>query len=82
VLTTQGYEPRLDDDVLLLANCPFDALAERHTELVCGVNQCFVQGVADGLESRARRLPRARAGPVLREGAPGVATEGQPRALA
>ena len=52
VLTTQGYEPRLDDEVLLLANCPFDALAQRHTELVCGVNQCFVRGVADGLGSQ------------------------------
>ncbi len=49
LLATQGYEPRLDDEVLLLANCPFDALAQKHTELVCGVNQCFVQGVADGL---------------------------------
>ncbi len=49
VLATQGYEPRLDDETLLLANCPFDALAQQHTALVCGVNQCFVQGVADGL---------------------------------
>jgi predicted ArsR family transcriptional regulator len=49
VLATQGYEPRLDDGVLLLANCPFDALARQHTDLVCGVNQRFVQGVADGL---------------------------------
>lgn len=49
VLATQGYEPRLDDEVLLLANCPFDSLAQQHTALVCGVNQCFVQGVADGL---------------------------------
>src|SRR5689334_16335636 len=30
VLATQGYEPRLDDGVLLLANCPFDALARQH----------------------------------------------------
>jgi predicted ArsR family transcriptional regulator len=49
VLATQGYEPRLDDETLLLANCPFDALAQQHTALVCGVNQSFVQGVADGL---------------------------------
>jgi predicted ArsR family transcriptional regulator len=34
---------------VVLANCPFDALAKEHTELVCGLNQSFVQGVADGL---------------------------------
>jgi predicted ArsR family transcriptional regulator len=49
VLASQGYEPREEDDVLVLANCPFDSLAEKHTDLVCGLNQHFVQGVADGL---------------------------------
>lgn len=49
VLSTQGYEPRLADDAIVLANCPFDSLAQRHTELVCGLNRSFVQGVADGL---------------------------------
>ncbi len=49
VLSSKGYEPRLDEDVILLANCPFESLAARHTELVCGLNQSFVQGVADGL---------------------------------
>lgn len=49
VLSTQGYEPRVDEDVIVLANCPFDSLAQLHTELVCGLNRSFVQGVADGL---------------------------------
>jgi predicted ArsR family transcriptional regulator len=49
VLSTHGYEPRVADDVIVLANCPFDSLAQRHTELVCGLNRSFVQGVADGL---------------------------------
>ncbi len=49
VLSTQGYEPRVDDDAIVLANCPFDSLAQRHTELVCGLNRSFVQGIADGL---------------------------------
>lgn len=49
VLAGQGYDPRLEDDALLLANCPFDSLAQKHTELVCGLNRSFVQGVADGL---------------------------------
>ena len=37
-LTTHGYEPRIKDAAILLANCPFDALAREHTELVCGMN--------------------------------------------
>ena len=49
VLTNQGYEPRTEDDVLVLANCPFDSLAQEHTDLVCGLNRSFVQAVADGL---------------------------------
>ncbi|MFC7505971.1 helix-turn-helix transcriptional regulator [Nocardioides sp. CPCC 206347] len=49
VLATQGYEPTLEPAAVVLANCPFDALAQKHTEVVCGLNQSFVQGVADGL---------------------------------
>lgn len=51
VLAQQGYEPRSEDDVLVLANCPFDSLAQDHTDLVCGLNRRYVQGVADGLGS-------------------------------
>lgn len=49
VLAEQGFEPRVEGDTVLLSNCPFDTLAKTHTELVCGLNQAFVQGVADGL---------------------------------
>ncbi len=49
VLAGQGYEPRLEGHDVVLANCPFDTLARRHTDLVCGLNRSFVQGVADGL---------------------------------
>jgi predicted ArsR family transcriptional regulator len=49
VLAEQGYEPVPRDGDLLLANCPFDALAREHTELVCGLNESFVGGVVDGL---------------------------------
>jgi predicted ArsR family transcriptional regulator len=48
-LAGQGFEPRTEDDTLVLANCPFDSLAQKHTELVCGLNLSYVQGVADGL---------------------------------
>jgi len=49
VLAAQGYEPRLEHGAVVLANCPFDSLARKHTSLVCGLNESFVQGVADGL---------------------------------
>ncbi len=48
-LAGYGYEPRADPGRLVLANCPFDALAREHTRLVCGLNRAFVSGVADGL---------------------------------
>ncbi len=49
VLVGLGYEARVEDDTVVLANCPFDALARKHTDLVCGLNKSFVQGLADGL---------------------------------
>jgi predicted ArsR family transcriptional regulator len=49
VLTDVGFEPRVEEGTVLLANCPFDALARSHTALVCGMNRAFVQGVADGV---------------------------------
>ncbi|WP_408898510.1 helix-turn-helix transcriptional regulator [Nocardioides sp. R1-1] len=49
VLAGQGYEPSVSPDAVALENCPFDALAQKHTALVCGLNRSFVQGVADGL---------------------------------
>src|SRR5690349_19868408 len=47
-LARHGFEPRRDGDDLLLVNCPFDALAREHTELVCGLNEAFVAGLLDG----------------------------------
>lgn len=47
VLTTHGYEPRQEGAVITLANCPFDALAREHTELVCGMNLALVGAVSD-----------------------------------
>lgn len=49
VLASQGYEPQVEADVVVLSNCPFDTLAKKHTDLVCGLNRDFVQGVAEGL---------------------------------
>jgi len=48
-LQPHGYEPRIEDERMVLENCPFDKVARDHTELVCGLNVEFVGGVADGL---------------------------------
>ncbi|MGZ4590642.1 MAG: helix-turn-helix transcriptional regulator [Actinomycetes bacterium] len=56
-LAEYGYEPRRTDDTVVMANCPFHALAEQHTELVCGMNLALVDAVVtrlgdDGLAAR------------------------------
>jgi predicted ArsR family transcriptional regulator len=37
-LAENGYEPQRSGGTIVLRNCPFDALAREHTELVCGMN--------------------------------------------
>jgi predicted ArsR family transcriptional regulator len=59
-LAAQGYEPRVQDGVLVLANCPFHALARDHTALVCGMNLHLITAMLDELghtEVRARLDP-------------------------
>jgi predicted ArsR family transcriptional regulator len=48
-LAGQGYEPRVQDGVLMLANCPFHALARDHTALVCGMNLHLITAMLDEL---------------------------------
>jgi predicted ArsR family transcriptional regulator len=49
-LTRQGYEPcRGRDGIIRLRNCPFHQLAERHREVVCGMNLTLVEGLVEGL---------------------------------
>ena len=55
VLTAHAYEPRVVDGTICLANCPFDRLAEEHTELVCGMNLSLLTGVVEGLGVTAVR---------------------------
>jgi predicted ArsR family transcriptional regulator len=50
VLTECGYEPRTDEIGVTLANCPFHALAQEYTELVCGMNLDLMHGFVEGLE--------------------------------
>ena len=50
VLERHGYEPKADKrGEIALANCPFHRLAERHRELVCGMNLDFLSGLLEGL---------------------------------
>ncbi|WP_028047095.1 metalloregulator ArsR/SmtB family transcription factor [Cellulomonas sp. URHE0023] len=61
VLAAQGYEPRRDGNEVHLHNCPFHALAQAQTALICRANLCLVGAVADevgGDRMRARLEPR------------------------
>jgi predicted ArsR family transcriptional regulator len=49
VLAGHGYEPRLEDAAVVLANCPFHALAREHTALVCGMNLHLIAALLDEL---------------------------------
>lgn len=56
VLGERAYEPVMTDDgLLVLRNCPFDALARRHRSLICGMNLSIMDGVLDGLRARGIR---------------------------
>lgn len=49
VLAAHGYEPRVEPARVVLANCPFHALAERHTQLVCRMNLGLINAVSEQL---------------------------------
>ncbi len=51
-LTECGYEPRDDGSGVVLVNCPFHALAQDYTELVCGMNLELIRGLVDGLGAK------------------------------
>ena len=55
VLGDLGYEPEETGGSVRLRNCPFHALAQGHTELVCAMNQAFLKGVLAGLWSTQLR---------------------------
>lgn len=49
VLDAHGYEPRVQGDRMVLANCPFHALAREHTALVCSMNLHLITALLDEL---------------------------------
>jgi predicted ArsR family transcriptional regulator len=52
-LTENGYEPHHTGGSVVLRNCPFDALAREHTELVCGMNLAIMVAVTEDLQEIA-----------------------------
>ncbi|MEV0283615.1 MULTISPECIES: helix-turn-helix domain-containing protein [unclassified Kribbella] len=60
ILEEHGFEPRVQVDEIVLGNCPFHALAQQHTTLVCAMNLCLIEGLLTGLhatELQARLEP-------------------------
>jgi predicted ArsR family transcriptional regulator len=53
VLDQEGYGTRPDPAGLILANCPFHALAAEHTTVICSMNLAIVEG----LLARLGQLP-------------------------
>jgi predicted ArsR family transcriptional regulator len=48
-LEAHGFEPRTQGTQVLLGNCPFHTLAQKHTQLVCGMNLNLLDGLLAGL---------------------------------
>lgn len=48
-LADNGYQPREEGRSIVLANCPFHSLVERHPELVCRMNLNLLGGMVEGL---------------------------------
>ncbi len=62
VLAERGFEPRREEGEVVLANCPFHALAEAHPDVVCPMNLELHRGLlagmgGRGLEARLQREP-------------------------
>jgi predicted ArsR family transcriptional regulator len=62
VLRDYGFEPLNADAEIRLRNCPFEAIAQDHTALVCGMNLALAEGLlnglgADGVDVRLDPLP-------------------------
>jgi len=58
-----GYAPESDaQGTVVMHNCPFHALARRHSELVCAVNLALVEGLLEGAGDTRTAYPVPRDG--------------------
>jgi len=48
-LADVGFEPETTPTGIDLSNCPFHAVAQQQTELVCGINLAYVQGLIEAM---------------------------------
>jgi predicted ArsR family transcriptional regulator len=48
-LEEHGFEPLVDGVAATLANCPFHALVQEHTDLVCGMNLQLLEGLLEAV---------------------------------
>ncbi|MGQ0804933.1 MAG: helix-turn-helix transcriptional regulator [Actinomycetota bacterium] len=55
VLEEHGYEPYVDEGAIRMRNCPFDALATEHRDLVCNMNLEMMKGAAGAIDDGALR---------------------------
>jgi|SRR5829696_497381 len=53
-----GYEPHQRGNDIVLVNCPFHRLAQRHRPLVCGMNLDLLVGLTEGLGADGQLSPR------------------------
>ena len=58
VLDEEGYETRDDPAGLTLSNCPFRALAQQYTAVVCGMNLAIMTGLLERLGHQLRLTAR------------------------
>lgn len=64
VLREHGFEPRRVGKEIVLANCPFHALSQQFTELVCGMNLHLLEGARSALDLPSGELePRLQPEP-------------------
>ncbi|MBM7505279.1 helix-turn-helix transcriptional regulator [Agromyces aurantiacus] len=61
-LEEAGFEPVEDGADVVFGNCPFHALARKHTALVCRLNRALVEGIAGAAPGAAEVIADPGAG--------------------
>lgn len=56
VLRSHGFEPKPVGREVVLTNCPFHALAQEYTNLVCGMNLHLIEGMRSAFDIGDRDL--------------------------